>query len=333
MATTPEQPKLSIITVAWNHRAEAGEFLDAVKRAADTCPFPVEMVLVDNASADGTADYVAEKYPWVNLVRRETNEGFALGCNRGMEAASGEFLLMLNPDAFANTKALAGMVRFLEGHPRVGCVGCQLLHADGMPQMSRYELLCARSYWKNHSILYPATEKIRKIVFKLGYTEGRRPKKTGWMMGSCLMVPRRVYDKVGGFEPSFFMYAEDMDWCHMIQKAGYQVIYLPYLRITHRQKGSSGKQREFCFRRLYRSLVHYGNRQLGPKARRSLREAMLWDMWLRLFVYQFAGLVKPASRGRYQERLVSVRKLIDIVRTGDPDLYDDPRPGSTGNAG
>ena len=318
---------LSIITVAWNHRDEIGEFLNHVRKAEKEAGFSIEMVLVDNASSDGTADFVAEHYPWVNLVRNARNEGFAPGCNYGLQRASGKYLLMLNPDAFANGRALRGMIRFLKKNPSAGCVGCKLLHADGLPQMSAYAGLSPASYWKNHSIVYPLIEKVRKWRDCIG-RDSRGPRSVGWLMGSCLMVPRRVYEKVGGLEPSFFMYAEDMDWCHQIRQAGWKVVFLPNYSIIHRQKGSSRRLREFCFRRLYRSIVHHTNRQFHEPEKSRILGAMLLDMYLRLPVYTLLSLLKPAEREAYRARLQSIHRMIEIIRARNPDLYQDAAPGS-----
>lgn len=319
-------PKLSVITVFWNGRDDVDEYLEAMDRTQREVPFEVESIIVDNGSVDGTGEYIRERYPWVKLVANERNVGFAVGCNDGLNAATGDYLLLLNPDARPNAKAFKGMVTFLERHRRVGATGCMLLHDDGLPQQSAFADLSPSSYWTNHSFLYPTREKIRKLIWRLGLAGSKKPRKVGWMQGSCLMVSRRVYDKIGGLEPSYFMYCEDTDWCRKVREAGYQVVHLPGLALRHRQMGSTKHKPEYCFRRVYRSVVLYTNRWMSGRERRRMLGVLAWDMRLRLPIYRVLWLIRPAERERYAARMASVRQLIDVIRAGDPDLYDDPPP-------
>lgn len=322
MTSDPKSPTLSVVTVTWNQREDIGGFLDAIRKAQSRCAFPIEMILVDNASSDGTPSFVRENHPTVRLIENATNTGFAPGCNAGLKIARGEFLLLLNPDAYVNTEALEGMVAFLRNYPRAGAVGCTLLHEDGQPQISAYPPVSAFSYLMNQSMLYPIIEKFRKMALRLTAGGSATPKSVGYLMGACIMVPRTVYQEVGGLEPSYFMYSEDSDWCERIRRAGWQVVHHPGYRILHRQKGSSRRAAEFTFRRLYRSVVHYANRNLDEESRRALMAVMLADMVLRVPVYTLLGLFNPARR----ERVRSVRRLIAIVRARNPDLFDDPPP-------
>ena len=317
---------LSIITVSWNHRDEIGAFLDAVDETRKGCSFPVEMVLVDNASQDGTADFVAEHYPWVKLVRSAANTGFAVGCNLGMEAASGDYFLMFNPDAFAKAEALEAMMDFLKKHPEVGAVGCTLLHDDGKPQISAYADMGPLSYIMNQSAIYPVWERVRKVLYSLGLLQRTKPRRVGWLMGSCIMTPRAVFEKIGGIEPSYFMYCEDCDWCARIREAGWEVVHLPTVSVRHRQKGSTKRAPEFTFRRVYRSVVHYANRNIRGPRRELFHYVMLGDFYLRLPLYRLVAMMKPARREAIAERIRSVRRMIDIIKARDPDLYDDPPP-------
>lgn len=314
---------LSLITVTWNHRDEIAEFLDAVRGVLEVMP-SVELIIVDNASDDGTAEFVQDYLPAARVIANEENRGFAGGCNDGLAAADGDYLMLLNPDCFAEAEALAGIVRYLRRHPDVGATGCRLLHDDGLPQISSYSPVSATSYFLNSSILYPFFERAKKLLFRL-MPGGKRPRRVGWLMGSCIAVGADIYREIGGLEESYFMYAEDADWCERIRRAGYDVVFLPGLTMTHRQKGSSRRAAEFTFRRLYRSYIHYANRNLRGLNKRLFLTAMMVDMIVRIPVYMLLSIVKPDRK----ERLHSVRKLIACVWASDPDLFDDPPPGRT----
>lgn len=319
------QATISIVTVTWNHREEIDPYLNAVARTAKESRHQFEVIVVDNASSDETAAYIRSRNPDINVVESPTNTGFALGTNLGFQRATGDYLMMLNPDALLNAKALDGMIDFLGSHERAGAVGCALLHKDGSVQVSSYAPMSAKSYLLNQSFLYPVVERLRKYLLCV-LPPAKKAQGCGYLMGACVIVPRRVYEEVGGMEPSYFMYCEDADWGARIRAAGWRVAYLPYLQMEHGQKGSSRRAAEFTFRRLYRSVVHYANRNLKAGARSRLLLAMRVDMMLRLPIYALIGWFSPAKRQRYAERRASVRKLIRIAATGNPDLYDDPLP-------
>lgn len=329
MTDTPDarrKPSLSTCTISWNQKEDIIRFLTAMDKARAECPYPIETVLVDNGSRDGTPEMVAERFPWVKLRRNDRNTGFAAGCNHGIEIATGDYLMLLNPDSEPNAAAFTGMIEYLEAHPDVGGVGCMLLHEDGLPQLSAFRLVSPWSYWVFHSMAYPLLEKIRKLLYKFKLIRLRRPFECGWLQGSCIMVPRKVCEAAGPLEPSYFIYLEDTDWCYRIRKAGYKIVHLPQFAFIHKQKGSVGRKPEFFFRRVYRSMVHFGNRQLDERERRGLFRAMLLDMRLRQPVYRVIGWLRPSRREALRARIESCRRLVEIIRAANPDLYDDPPP-------
>lgn len=325
-APQTQPPVLSVITISWNQQDDIEEYLAAMAEARDATRCTVETILVDNGSVDGTLEMVKRDYPWVKLIENGANLGFAVGCNVGLEAATGDYLLLLNPDAVPNAEAFDGMLDYLREHDDVGAVGAMLLHGDGLPQQSAFAEMSARSYISNHSMFYPLREKLRKVLYRSGIHRKTDPYECGWLQGSCTMVPRHVFSSVGGLEASYFIYCEDADWCQRIRLAGFKVVHMPNLTLIHRQMGSVKRRPEYFFRRVYRSIVHYANRQLEGSRHSALMRAMLWDMRLRLPVYWLRGVLKPSRRDATNERRKSVRQLIDIIRARNPDLYDDPPP-------
>lgn len=320
-------PLLSVITVTWNHRDELEPYLAALEKTRDKLPFQLEVVIVDNDSTDGTADYIESRSPWVRVVRKDTNTGFAEGCNIGFREARGTYFMLLNPDAMATADALGGMVKYLEDNPAVGAVGCLLVHEDGLPQFSAYAPMGPIPYLLNQSMIYPVVEKARKILWKAGFMRSDKPRKCGWLMGSCIVVPRAVWEQVGGFDASYFMYCEDTDWCHRIRMAGHDVVFLPGLRMIHVQKGSSRRAAEWCFRRVYRSNLHFANLHKKGLSRLLFRATMLADMLVRVPVYMVLSVVLPGKGPFLRGRTRSVVRMIRIVWAGDPDTFDDPPPG------
>lgn len=304
------QPALSIITVFWNGADRVPAFVDALESARRELPFAVELLAVDNASSDGTADLIAQRAPWARLVRNDANIGFAPACNQGLDLARGRVLLLLNPDCEANASALAALVRFLDANSRVGAAGCELLHEDGLPQPSYHDEPSWRTYWASHSLASGLAARRRKSDRRRGLRRRARPFRVDWLMGACLAVPRRVFERVGGLDPEYFMYSEDADWCRRIRDAGLAVVHLPGAAMLHHQGSSSRKRPEFAFRRLYRSLLRYTAKFHGPAGSRMLRGAVVADMLLRAPIHLARG-----ERGR----LASVLWVARMMASGrDP---------------
>lgn len=307
---------LSVITVFWNAADDLDRYFHAMEETRKRLKSRVEVIAVDNASADGTADAIASRYPQTHLIRNETNRGFAPACNQGLESARGDYLLLLNPDCEANAGALNGMVRFLERHPDAGAVGCALLHSDGLRQHSYHHDPSWWSYWGTHSFISPLTLRIHKALHQ---KRGRspRPFKVDWLMGACLMVRRDVYRAVGGMDGDYFMYSEDTDWCRRIRNAGYAVIHHPGLTMTHHHGTSARKRPEFAFRRLYRSLLMFSRKLMSPWSAFALRLAVVLDMVARLPIY---------SLTRQSGRLESVRRVLSMYLSNDPERFPEEPP-------
>lgn len=315
MTKQSDKPLLSVVVVFWNGADDVGPFFRALDRAAKELPFGVEIVAVDNASSDGTADTIARRFPHATLIRNGANEGFAAACNQGLAAARGAYLLLLNPDCEATADALKAMVRLLKRRPDVGAVGCTLLHEDGLPQHSWHREPSALTYWGTHSLLSPLCLRARKALF--GDRTRTRPFAVDWLMGACVMVPRSAYERVGGMEASWFMYCEDTDWCRRIRDAGLRVVHDPRHAIVHRHGTSARRLPEFAFRRLYRSLLLYTNKHHGAVGRAALRWAVIADLLARKPVYRLTGNA---------DRLKSVDAVTRMYLRNDPRLVDDPAP-------
>ncbi|MBX3730116.1 MAG: glycosyltransferase family 2 protein [Candidatus Sumerlaeia bacterium] len=308
------RPLVSLVTVFWNGADDVARFLDAIAVARTRLPFGIEVVAVDNASTDGTADALAARDPSVVLIRNARNVGFAPACNQALEAARGRFLLLLNPDCEADADAIAGMVRYLARHRRVGAVGCALLHGDGLPQNSWHHDPSWWSYWGSHSLLSPALLRVTKRLHRALGRNGH-PRRVDWLMGACLMVPRAVYERIGGLDAAYFMYSEDADWCRRIRDAGFAVVHLPRWSMVHHHGTSARRRPEFAFRRLYRSMLMYANKHLGVAGARALRAAILADMALRRPIYTLTGNAA---------RLESVRLVMRAYRSNRPTLIVEP---------
>ncbi len=239
-----EAPAVSICIVSWNTRDLLHECLASVEARTRIAH---EVVVVDNASSDGTPEMVRTLHPRVKLVAAETNLGFVGGTNLAARRASGEYLLLLNPDTVLVTDAVGGLHRLLSSDPTIGVAGCRLLNADGSVQKTcaaafptpRNELTSLLLLHRLSPRLFPDRE--------LSAWDHLDDRDVECLSGACMMIRRSTWESLGGFDERIFMYAEDLDLCRRVRQAGLRVRYLASESIVHKEGSASGRRRETFF--------------------------------------------------------------------------------------
>lgn len=229
--------RLSIVIVNFNNQRVLEGCLPAVRRAVAS--LDAEVILSDNGSRDGSLDWVRANFPEVRILENRANLGFAEGNNRAFPLCTGRYILLLNPDTVIQDDAPGAMVRFLDEHPRAGVVGCKLLNADGTRQISARAFPRLSTYLFSFSGLgwrYPRSGFFNR--FEYGGWDGESPRPVDWVSGAALMIRREVLDRVGPIDPYFFLTYDEVDWCHRIKKAGWEVWYTPQGVITHLDRQS-----------------------------------------------------------------------------------------------
>ncbi|MFN2227837.1 MAG: glycosyltransferase family 2 protein [Anaerolineae bacterium] len=293
---------LSIIVVSWNVRDLLRRCLrslvgspgfelippcegDApVNHEAPTPGRRLEVVVVDNGSGDGSPEMVRDEFPLVRLVANRENRGFTAANNQGLALSRGRRLLLLNPDAEVVADALAAMVDYMDGHPRVGILGPQLRYPDGGLQSSRRRFPTFATALVESTVIqewWPDNRLLRR--YYMADTPDDAVQPVDWVVGACLLVRREAYEEVGGLDEGFFMYSEELDWCRRFKSAGWGVVYLPTATVIHHE-GKSSEQvvpaRHIYFQsskvRYFRK--HHGRWQAG---------VLRWFL-LATYVYQAA---------------------------------------------
>jgi hypothetical protein len=234
---------LSVIIVNYNTRDLLRRCLAALSGREH--PFPLETIVVDNASGDGSAAMVRSEFPDVRVVEGDQNGGFSWANNRGAEIATGDYILLLNSDTEVLDDALTKLVSFLDSHLDVAVVSGRLVYPDLSDQgvarafptpfnavFGRTTLL-ARLFPNNrHSKEY--------IVSRAHHSD--EPFEVDWVSGACLMVRSEVIEEVGFLDEGFFMYWEDADFCFRIKRAGWRVFCVPEARVIHHEGKSRRKK-------------------------------------------------------------------------------------------
>lgn len=235
---------LSVIIVNYNVK----EFLQNLLHSIEKASFNLtkEIIIVDNASDDGSVEFIKEKFPNVKLIVNKKNLGFGKANNIGLKEAKGKYILLINPDALVAEDTFEKMIEFFKSKADAGLAGCKILNPDGTLQLA-----CRRSFpgpWTSFtkvtglSSLFPKSKLFAR--YNLTYLDENLTYEVDAISGSFMMMKREVYEKVGGFDEQFFMYGEDLDLCYRIQKAGYKVYYYHETQIIH-YKGESTKRSSF----------------------------------------------------------------------------------------
>jgi N-acetylglucosaminyl-diphospho-decaprenol L-rhamnosyltransferase len=252
-------PTISVIIVNFNAKDVLRNCLASLPSTAPL--YEMETLVVDNASHDGSVEMARSEFPWATVIANERNMGFSAANNQALAMARGDYLLLLNCDTIVHDDALGAMADFLSTHPQAGAVSTILLNDDGSYQQAAYRFNTLWSEFCEHTKLRKAPEPLR-IMMRLSYPVPRKPMRVDWVTGAVLMVKREVYEKVGGLDEAFFMYAEDADWCARIRSAGYSTWLIPERQITHLGgRSSSGLRREMrlaMFDSKYRFLRKNG---------------------------------------------------------------------------
>jgi GT2 family glycosyltransferase len=235
---------VSIVILNYNTREHLRTCLRSLGSAGTSASFEREVLVVDNASIDGSADMVAAEFPWVTLIRAPRNGGYAYGNNLGLAQARGDAILLLNPDTQLSPDAVVRLKELLDQHADAGVVGPKLVRPNGS-----MHLACRRSFptppvafyrISGLSRLFPKSPRFGR--YNLTYLDPDQAVEVDAVCGACLLIRRSVVERIGPLDERFFMYGEDLDWCLRARQAGWTVRYEPEVVVLH-QHGAASRQR------------------------------------------------------------------------------------------
>ncbi len=224
--------EVSVVIVSYNSRSVLGPCLESLK--AQAYAGKTEVIVVDNASSDGTPGMVRDEHPWVKLIAGRKNVGFSKGVNLGIQEAKGDFFLILNPDTVLREDSLDTLLEFMKQTPKAGIVGPKLVYHDGNLQHS-----CRRFYtWKVLVLrrtflgkIFPNSSAVSEHLMK--DFDHNTIREVDWLLGACLLVRREAVESVGLLDERFFLYFEDVDWCYRMEQKGWKVYYNPDSVVVH----------------------------------------------------------------------------------------------------
>ncbi len=238
-------PALSIVIVNYNTRQLLDDCLTSLFAAVEPAG-GMEIIVVDNASSDGSQEMVRQKYPAVQLIASEVNRGFSAANNLGVAVANGRFILFLNSDTRVDANALVEPLAYLEQHPGVGALTVRLIYPTGErdPDNHRgfptpWNAIC---YFSGLSRLFPNDPRFNGYF--QSYADMSQTHPVDVIAGSYMLMPLALCRELGGWDETYFFYGEDIDFCYRIRQAGYQIIYYPHAEVLHYKGASSGLRKE-----------------------------------------------------------------------------------------
>lgn len=263
---------LSVVIVNWNVRDLLRRCLETIVAAQSPV---VEVIVVDNASSDGSAEMVHTAFPRATLIANADNRGFPAANNQGLAAARGRFVMILNPDTEIVGDALARMVAYLDAHPEAGALGPQLVNPDGSIQSSHRRFPTFATALFESTWLQGIAPRHLLRRFYMDDTPADTTHEVDWVTGACIAVRRGVLDRVGGFDEGFFMYSEELDWCKRIKSAGWKIVYLPEAKVIHHAGKSSEQAVAARHINFQTSKVRYFRKHHGRFVAGALRVSLL----------------------------------------------------------
>lgn len=241
--------KLSIVIISWNSQPMLRACLHSLRQMV--CRPAVELIWVDNGSHDGSAAMVEKEYPQAVRILLPRNRGVAYARNRGVEAATGEYVLFLDDDTEASPEAIDALLTYMDTHPSIGIAGCALRDSEGNLQDSFKP--------------YPALRRKVANVVRAKCGRPTPPVKLPagvihptYIIGACQLIRRSLFEKIGLLDEAIFYGPEDADFCLRARKAGYDIAYLPAVSILHHWRRITSRSLfSPISRRHMAALIHF----------------------------------------------------------------------------
>jgi len=295
---------LAVVIVSWNVRELLADCLRSLFADVERAGLDAHVWVVDNASADGTPEMVAEAFPSVRLIASQENLGFAAGNNRALREISNlasqtpAYVWLLNPDTKVQPGATAALLSALETCPEVGMVGAKLLYPDGSLQHSAFRfpglMQLVFEFFSLPARLYdtPLNGRYPRQLY-----DGATPFPVDHPLGAAMMVRADVLAQVGLMDEEYWMYCEEIDWCWRIRKAGWEILCAPAAQVIHHAGQSTAQVPTSSFVNLWISRARLYARHHGPLTRRLARALVR------------AGM-KRRMRGASSEMVAACRQII-----------------------
>lgn len=281
---------LSVIILSYNTKDITDECLRRLQVAVDRVQGnEIEVIVLDNASTDGSVEMIKKNHPWVKLIESKENTGFSKGNNIALKESSGKLVLFLNSDCFVKADTLEKSLKFM-GEQECDVLGIKLTYEDGKLQYSAGNLPTPLNtiFWilglgQLINPFHPTDE----AFFK-------KERKVGWIMGAYFMIKREVFESVGMFDEDIFMYMDEVDLCKRIESSGYKACFTPEIEAVHLHGASSKQFPEQIFTNELKGIKVYFNKYY-PLSYLYVKPFLILGLILRVFAFSILGKLGRAK--------------------------------------
>lgn len=307
--------KLSIVIICWNDWKVIENCLSSIFNGTKETEF--EVIVSDNGSTDGSVAKIRAQFPAVRIVENRANLGFSKGNNAGIREATGEYVLILNPDTIAHPGSFDRWIKFADQHPEAGAFGCKVLNPDGSFQGTARPFPTVRRALISALGLRPLGYLGRAFLSdKYVGWNGDTEREIDWQSGCCVMVRGDLLKKIGGFDEQFFYHYEEVDVCHRVWDSGQTIRYTPEVTITHLGGQSVGRFPVRFALETNRNCYRYFYKHFGALGARRCRQIMILHFRIRQFGYSLLYRWKPTEA--LKARLDMYRVVIEWNTMLDP---------------
>lgn len=253
---------VSVIIINWNTKEILRDCLTSVYEQAGDVDY--EVIVVDNASTDGSVEMVKNDFEQAVLIENAENRGFATANNQGIAIAKGRYVLLLNSDTVVLDGAIARTVDFADAHPRAGVTGCRVLNPDRTLQSTCFMFPSVLNMFLSSTYLYKLFPRSRFFGReRMTWWDRNDTREVDVVTGCFMLVRREAIDQVGPMDERFFMYAEETDWCYRFKKSGWQIMFTPAAEIVHLGGQSTAKRPVAMIIQLRLSILKFVRKHSG----------------------------------------------------------------------
>ncbi len=254
---------ISIVIVNWNTRHILFDCLKSVyEQSGDSS---LEVIVIDNASSDGSAEMVKKDFPQTTLIENSENLGFAAANNQGIEISKGRYVLLLNPDTLILDNAINKTLYFADAHPESAVVGCRVLNSDRTLQPTCFMFPSILNMLLSTTYLYRLFPKSRFFGReRMTWWDRSDIREVDVVTGCFMLVRREAIEQVGLLDERFFVYGEETDWCYRLKKAGWKVMFTPCAEIIHLGGQSTQKKATAMVVQLRKSILQFMKKHYSP---------------------------------------------------------------------
>lgn len=241
--------KISIVVLSWNTKKLLRDCLNSLNESL-TGNLTVEVIVVDNASNDGSIEMIKKEFPEIRLIMNKENLGYGKGNNVGINAAKGSQVMILNSDTLVKKGTVEKLSNFLDDNKQTAIVGPKLLNIDNTPQAN-----CGRfpGLFISFVMLYCEHLGLGRLV----RWSPQKSQPVDWLMGAAFMARNEVFEKVDGFDKNIFMYMEEVEWFYRAKKAGFSAYFLKEAEVIHLGRGSSKSGKTEPILNIYRGIIYF----------------------------------------------------------------------------